>query len=581
MSIEFDYQKYTELMDDFIIKMEQIPSENHPDIHKTMKPLCDFLRIGRFEASITESFGKIKNINDKSEPQILSTKFYDSEQPYLDSCISFSRQVANGDLIQYKIYPVLDQPEWSETERKKIEALITLIFSFNGRARVSRIATEMTFTDKELNVNTFAYFMKNASILYSSKQISLYCGCFFNFRGFSIINAQLGREAGTRVMRLFLDGLVSQLEGLECVGRIGGDNFVILFRKEKLKTIMDYLESRTIEINLYGIDKITVCTYAGYFMADENSNPVYLMDRLSIAQNIARSVLKVPYVFFNEELKAKIDESKNIENMFGEALENEEFMVYYQPKVSLEDFSLIGAEALCRWNLNGKIIQPCDFIPTLEKSHYICMLDFYMLEHVCQDLRRWIDSGLNVVKISVNLSRVHLGNINILEKIIGIIDKYNIPHQYIEIELTETTTDVDFTDLKQLVNSLHKNEISTSVDDFGVGYSSLNLIRDLPWNVLKIDKSFLPDEISDKNTKTQSQKEAMLNHIIAMAKTFGLDCISEGVETKEQIELLKNCMCQNAQGFYFDKPLPVKEFEKRLYQYNNHIPCYPVVDESI
>lgn len=267
--------------------------------------------------------------------------------------------------------------------------------------------------------------------------------------------------------------------------------------------------------------------------------------------------------------------------MFGEALENEEFMVYYQPKVSLEDFSLIGAEALCRWNLNGKIIQPCDFIPTLEKSHYICMLDFYMLEHVCKDLRRWMDSGLKIVKISVNLSRVHLGNINILEKIIGIIDKYNIPHQYIEIELTETTTDVDFTDLKQLVNSLQKNEISTSVDDFGVGYSSLNLIRDLPWNVLKIDKSFLPDEISDGNTKIHNQKKAMLNHIIAMARTFGLDCISEGVETKEQIDLLKNCMCQNAQGFYFDKPLPVKEFEKRLHQYNKNIPCYPVIDESV
>ena len=126
-----------------------------------------------------------------------------------------------------------------------------------------------------------------------------------------------------------------------------------------------------------------------------------------------------------------------------------------------------------------------------------------MLDHVCRDIRRWLDEGLPVVKVSVNMSRVHLGSEDLSTKIIEIIRRNNVPNEYIEIELTETTTDVDFTELKRVVSSLHRAGISTSIDDFGIGYSSLNLIRELPWNVLKIDKSFLPED-SDENS---SQKK--------------------------------------------------------------------------
>ena len=164
------------------------------------------------------------------------------------------------------------------------------------------------------------------------------------------------------------------------------------------------------------------------------------------------------------------------------------------------------------------------------------------------------------MKVSVNLSRLHLGDADLLENILGIIDKHNVPHEYIEIELTETTTDVDFTELKKIVNGLREQGISTSVDDFGMGYSSLNLIRELPWNVLKIDKSFLPTSAENQDPS----KVKMLRHIITMSQDLGLECIVEGVETAEQVKLLKECQCYLAQGFYFDKPLPVKEFERRL-----------------
>ncbi|MCR4821400.1 MAG: EAL domain-containing protein [Treponema sp.] len=243
---------------------------------------------------------------------------------------------------------------------------------------------------------------------------------------------------------------------------------------------------------------------------------------------------------------------------FSTAVKNEEFKVFYQPKVSLHDYRLIGAEALCRWFHNGIIIPPDSFIPYLEQTGDICQLDFYMLDHVCRDLEKWLAEGLRCVKVSVNLSRRHEINENLLNKILQIIDSHKIPHEYIEIELVETHNDMSFSALKQIVTSLKENNISTSVDDFGIGYSSLNLIRDLPWDILKIDKSFLPENSSNR------RQHIMLKHVIAMAQDLGLDCIVEGVETIEQIKLLKEYNCYMAQGYFFDKPLPRDEFTPKL-----------------
>ncbi|MBO6141442.1 MAG: EAL domain-containing protein [Ruminococcus sp.] len=153
-------------------------------------------------------------------------------------------------------------------------------------------------------------------------------------------------------------------------------------------------------------------------------------------------------------------------------------------------------------------------------------------------------------------------NPHLLETIMQIISDSGIPNDYIEIELTETTTDVEFTDLKHVVGGLQQQGVFTSVDDFGIGYSSLNLIRAIPWNVLKVDKSFLPTAADDDSGDCKSS--IMFKHVVAMARELGLECIAEGVETKEQVDILRENGCMIAQGFYFDKPLPIEEFEKRL-----------------
>lgn len=250
---------------------------------------------------------------------------------------------------------------------------------------------------------------------------------------------------------------------------------------------------------------------------------------------------------------------KEIENIFPEAIKNEEFKVYYQPKVRIEDGKIIGAEALCRWVRNGSIVPPMQFIPVLERSSSICVLDFYMLEHVCCDIRRWLDEGRKVVKVSVNLSRMHLGNEMLLENILGIIDRHGVPHEYLEIELTETSADVDFDELKNIVNGLHESNVSTAVDDFGTGFSSLKLITELPWGVLKIDKSFIPEDSNE-----HSKREKILRHIITMSNDLGMECMAEGVETLDQARLLHQMECYLAQGFYYAKPMPCEDYEKNL-----------------
>ena len=183
-----------------------------------------------------------------------------------------------------------------------------------------------------------------------------------------------------------------------------------------------------------------------------------------------------------------------------------------------------------------------------------------MIDHVCRDIRQWLDEGRQLPRISVNLSRKHMLDIDLVEHLMEIINRHNVPHELIEVELTETTTDVEFKDLKRVVRDLQKENISASVDDFGSGYSSLNLIKEVPWNVIKIDKSIVPIDEDDES----SARTVMFKYVVAMAREMGLECIAEGVETETQVEVLRRYGCSLSQGYFFDRPLPKDVFEKRL-----------------
>ncbi len=413
--------------------------------------------------------------------------------------------------------------------------------------------------EEKLETENLDYLFASMEALIESGEIGKYGACRFNLKGFSIINDQLGRTSGTQVMKSYLEGLKASLHEDDILCRLGGDNFVVLFHQVKLEELKAYLVGQDVHVN--EDETVYVTASAGIYMIPDTCQEVHkVMDAITMAAKEAKDAPLNDYiVFFDQELLGRAKKEKYINDVFAQAMEQEEFKVYYQPKVNLKNYELVGAEALCRWVHKGEVVSPGDFIPTFEKSQAICKLDMYMLEHVCQDLRRWMDQGLQVVRVSVNLSRRHLRNQKTLNNILEIIDKYQVPHEYIEIELTETTMDLHFDNIKRLVTGLSENGISTSVDDFGTGYSSLNLLRETPWNVLKIDRSYLPD-----GNAYDERRLTMLRHLIALATDMGFECIVEGVETLEQLKLIKRNNCFLAQGFYFDRPLPVAEFEGKL-----------------
>ena len=458
-----------------------------------------------------------------------------------------------------------DAEPLTQEEYDRVDLILKTVLSFVCRVRLQSVVEMLTFHDEKgfFNIRSLMQYLQKTN---AEKTLGGKAAIHFNLRHFSLVNQEIGEEAGDIVMRQFYDGVVRLAGRNGCVCRLGGDNFVVVCGQEMLAELLDYLRGTPVRYDAESGGRIMVCASAGVYLIPADfvmQNPGEIMDRIISASQIARSGARERIVYYNDELQAQRERFLRIQQHFPEALKNEEFHVFYQPKINLKTGAPAGAEALCRWFRDGQFIMPADFIPTLEMSTEICKLDFYMLDRVCRDIRRWLDEGRQVVRISVNLSRRHIMDYDLLQNIIEIIDRHSVPHQYIEIELTETTTDVEFRALKRLVSGLQAAGIYTSVDDFGMGYSSLNLIREIPWNVLKIDRSFLPDNQDEPD----STRSVMFRHVIAMAQALGLVCIAEGVETQSQVEILQESSCVLAQGFFFDRPLPTAEFERRLQDY--------------
>ncbi|MBO6140889.1 MAG: GGDEF domain-containing protein [Ruminococcus sp.] len=539
---------YIYALNDFNALMDNMPSVFHPDNDNVYKPICDVLGVSRID---------VQYIDVDAEPAhgVIYGKYAKAD----GQSVSQLETAKNGATAEYTLYRSPSAPEWDEDDKGLISGFIKTVFIHHGRLRIMSMVERLTYFDPVMEIGNLKAFFRKISEIIENDHIAQYGACYFNLKRFSVVNRSFGRDNGTKIMKRFVKSLAAKLKD-GGVYRVGGDNFTAIFEKEDFEIIKNHLAGTKINVEVQGTPDVNIMANAGFYLCTgEETNHDMVMDKISTAIVMAKSVSKDNCFVYNEEARQRIEHRKMIESQFSKAIENEEFAAFYQPKVDIATGRIIGAEALCRWIKDGKVVPPISFIPILEQSNAICMLDFYMLDRVCRDISGWISEGREVVKVSVNLSRMHLGDDKLLEKVIGIIDKRGVPHNLIEIELTETTTDVDFGELRSIVNGLHQSGISASVDDFGIGYSSLTLIKELPWDVLKIDKSFLPD-----GSANDEQKSIMLRHVVSMAQGLGLECIIEGVETIDQVKLLKDINCFLAQGFYFDKPLPKEQFEQRI-----------------
>ena len=465
-------------------------------------------------------------------------------------------------VIRGTLYMEETESDLSDEELQKVDLILKVLLSFIVRNRLLVAFEKVGYHDDAGYTNLRAFYRHLSQLKLEGRLGGNTTACF-NLRHFAAVNQKVGRETGDVLIRDYIN-TIEMAGGENCmVSRMGGDSFVAIFPRELTDQIVDIFYGIPVSYGENYEQRIRISASAGlYILPDDYTfvHPGEVMEKLISCSMQARREEGGSVLFYNENMLAGRENTVRIQFLFPEAIQNEEFKVFYQPKVDIETGELAGAEALCRWFRDGKIVPPMEFIPVLESTTDICKLDFYMLDHVCRDIRRWLDEGRRAVRVSVNLSRKHLSDVDLLQHIMEVIDRNHVPHEYIEIELTETTTDVGFRDLKRVVGGLQGTGICTSVDDFGIGYSSLNLIREIPWNVLKIDKSFLPlDEESE-----YSITSLMFKHVIAMARDMGLECITEGVETIKQVQILRKNHCDVAQGYFFDKPLPVEEFENRL-----------------
>ena len=501
--------------------------------------------------------------NEKFEGTDNRVTYYVYDKAGFDDEKLFDRRItaANG-LVVYEFDHVMGAEPWSERIRDRLSLLTSMLYVFNSRQMLKQVADRFGYFD-DAGYHNLRFFITQLSRLSRIRGLSGLVAAHFNLRNFQAINNQVGRKNGDTIMRGFVDGLEECADCEIPVSRIGGDNFIMAFETDKIDKVIKYLSGTVVSFgDGYG-ESVQVSASAGLYIIDDDFvlvEPSDLLDKVMPTSMIAKNSGRDSIMFYSDELVERKKHNATIQHLLPEAMEKEEFQVYYQPKIDIITNKLAGAEALCRWLHDGRLVPPMEFIPILEKNTDICKLDFYMIDHVCRDIRKWLDEGKKVVKVSVNLSRKHMLDVDLVKHVMEIIDRHNVPHELIEVELTETTTDVEFTDLKRVVGGLQQRGISASVDDFGTGYSSLNLIKEVPWNVIKIHKSIVPVDSDDE----RSPRSVMFKYVVAMAKEMGLECIAEGVETEAQVGVLKRNGCDLAQGFFFDRPLPKPEFEKRL-----------------
>lgn len=473
-------------------------------------------------------------------------------------------------VVKATLYAAKDEAPLPEDELASLDILTRAMLSFISRNRLQNAVEQLGFYDESgyPNLRSFKRFLEKAN-----ENGGLYgytAGCF-NLKNFTLINQEIGREKADVAMKNYIS-LISSLAGNDSVVcRMGSDNFVLVFRNERTKKIIDALSGMPVSYDKKKDKRVLLSANAGFFRIPEGyvyKNHNVIMEKIVSTAMMARQNEKTLTLFYEEDFSDITARNVQFLDKMSNAIDKGEFRVFYQPKIDIRTGNIIGAEALCRWFCDGKVIMPEEFIPQLEQSLEICRLDYYMLDMVCRDIRRWLVEGRKAIKISVNLSRKHLVDADLIDHIMEIIDKHEVPHRYIEIEMMEPSTDFGFNNLKKLVASLQEEGVYTAVDDFGKGYSSLNLIREIPWNVLKIDRSFLPLDTDKKN----STRSLIYSNVVAMARDLGIECITVGVETTKQIETLRNCRCYFAQGFVFDEPLPVSKFEKKLENPHYKIP---------
>ena len=372
---------------------------------------------------------------------------------------------------------------------------------------------------------------------------------------FKALNNIYGYDLCNKILNSLGEKLVNTFPKNNITCRISADIFVSMFSYSgKIDNLIDKLLRQSSKVKIDDSD-ISINLSIGIYQVTNNDKDINkVLDKAYMARAKTKGLYDVNYYIYDDLLENNLLEEQQIESSMHDALKNEEFKIVYQPKTFTNSEKLAGAEALVRWYKNGEIIPPSKFIPLFEKNKFIIKLDLYIFEHVCKDMASWKEKYNFVPTVSINVSKEHFVEENFIDKYVEITDKYNVDRSKIDLEITESATIDENIDTLKILNNIKAKGFLISIDDFGTGYSSLSMIQSMPFDILKIDKVFVDQANLDSN-------QNIINYIMLIAEHLGVETIVEGVETKEQVDLIRKINCDIIQGYYYSKPLPKEEFE--------------------
>lgn len=424
---------------------------------------------------------------------------------------------------------------------------------------------KLAYYDRLTGTYNFEKFTQCAEDLLAED--SNYALITMNIRQFQYINEILGKAQADQVLKK-LAALLRQVMGeKECFCRSNADQFYLLLHssqeeqvRARVEAIMEQAGTIAQELNV----SYPVILYAGAAMVQESAPPEELvrdlLHKAEFAQKHAVKKYQNVLAFYDRAMHRKENFQNSIESSMQSALAKQEFQLFLQPKVRLENGQVEGAEALVRWiRPDETLVYPNEFIPAFEKNGFCARLDLYMVDRTCRQLREWMDAGYEPICISVNQSRLLFYQSDYVERLCAVMDRYHIPHGYIQLEILEGLAIENIEQMNKTLAQLHEKGFRLSLDDFGSGYSSLNVLAGIQVDEVKFDKDFLLESAPDKKEKNK----LALKNVVKLAKDLQITTVAEGVEVQQDEEFVHTIGCEYGQGFFYSCPIPPEEFAQR------------------
>lgn len=406
-------------------------------------------------------------------------------------------------------------------------------------------------------------WMWNRLMTYYLDGVKDYGFVHFDVKDFNMINELYNHQIANEVLIRITKNIEAHKDWIYFGARCDNDNFAMMIKDMPEKETRRKLEAFFDEISTLEYDPSYHIFYrcGAVNMRTAMNFGQIVADCAKLAQSMGTGVNNTEINFYTNEMHEDVLWGKHLKVYLDTAIQANEFVVYLQPKIDIQNEQVCGAEALVRWNYKHReLLPPFRFVPYFEADGSIVKVDELVLHRVCDKLKEWKEKGQHLYPISVNLSRKHLEQPRLVSHLTGIVDSYGVDHRLIEFELTESTMAENQRYLIFVMNELRKRGFRISMDDFGTGYSSFALLNEMPLDTLKIDKSFVDMILAENDT---NKILIILRHIISMAREMGVNCVAEGTEEYEQVLALRELGCEIAQGYYYSKPIPVREFEKK------------------